>query len=66
MGIGRGSVFGCLGLREIIKEAIRADYTLFFLTNLDQVAAAGEVIIVSYPRIEGATGFPARMWAVTE
>lgn len=36
------------------------------LTNLDQVAAAGAVLIVSYPRIEGATGLPARVWAITE
>ena len=36
------------------------------LQNLDQVAPAGAVIIVSYPRIEGATGLPARVWAITE
>lgn len=36
------------------------------LTNLDQVSPAGAVVIVSYPRIEGATGLPARVWAVTE
>lgn len=36
------------------------------LTNLDQVAPAGAVLIVSYPRIEGATGLPARVWAITE
>ena len=36
------------------------------LKNLDQVAPAGAVIIVSYPRIEGATGLPARVWAITE
>ena len=36
------------------------------LTNLDQVATAGAVLIVSYPRIEGATGLPARVWAITE
>lgn len=36
------------------------------LKNLDQVAPAGAVVIVSYPRIEGATGLPARVWAVTE
>ncbi len=35
------------------------------LCNLDQVAAAGAVVLVSYPRIEGATGLPARVWAVT-
>ncbi len=36
------------------------------LQNLDQVAAAGAVVIVSYPRLEGATGLPARVWAITE
>lgn len=36
------------------------------LKNLDQVAPAGAVIIVSYPRFEGATGLPARVWAITE
>ena len=36
------------------------------LCNLDKVAPAGAVIIVSYPRIEGATGLPARVWAITE
>lgn len=36
------------------------------LTNLDQVAPAGAVVIVSYPNIEGATGLPARVWAITE
>ena len=36
------------------------------LKNLDQVQPAGAVIIVSYPRIEGATGLPARVWAITE
>lgn len=35
------------------------------LCNLDKVAPAGAVMIVSYPRIEGATGLPARVWAVT-
>ncbi len=36
------------------------------LCNLDQVAPAGAVLIVSYPRFEGATGLPARVWAITE
>lgn len=35
------------------------------LCNLDQVAPAGAVVVVSYPRIEGATGLPARVWAIT-
>lgn len=36
------------------------------LCNLDKVQPAGAVVIVSYPRIEGATGLPARVWAITE
>ena len=36
------------------------------LSNLDQVTPAGAVLIVSYPRFEGATGLPARVWAITE
>ena len=36
------------------------------LKNLDQVAPAGAVIFVSYPNFEGATGLPARVWAITE
>ena len=36
------------------------------LCNLDKVAPAGAVVMVSYPRIEGATGLPARVWAITE
>lgn len=36
------------------------------LCNLDQVPAAGAVAFVSWPRIEGATGLPARVWAIFE
>ena len=36
------------------------------LANLDKVQPAGAVVIVSYLRIEGATGLPARVWAITE
>ena len=36
------------------------------LCNLDQVPAAGAIVVVSYPRIEGATGLPARVWAIAE
>ena len=35
------------------------------LCNLDLVAPAGAVAIVSFPRISGATGLPARVWAIT-
>ena len=36
------------------------------LCNLDKVAPAGAVVFVSWPNIEGATGLPARVWAITE
>ena len=36
------------------------------LKNLDQVAAAGAVVIVAWPRIEGACGMPVRVVAITE
>ncbi|MEG1799689.1 MAG: cyclase family protein, partial [Synergistaceae bacterium] len=36
------------------------------LCNLDKVAPAGAVLIAAWPRIEGATGLPVRVWALTE
>ena len=36
------------------------------LRNLDQVPAAGAMVFVAWPRIQGATGLPARVWAVCE
>ena len=35
------------------------------LCNLDKVAPAGAVLFASWPRIEGATGLPARVYALT-
>lgn len=34
------------------------------LRNLDQVPAAGAILIAAWPRLEGATGLPARVWAI--
>ena len=34
------------------------------LANLDQVPATGAILFASVPRIDGATGLPARVWAV--
>ena len=34
------------------------------MTNLDKVPAAGAIVFVAWPRIEGATGLPARVVAV--
>lgn len=36
------------------------------LKNLDQVPEAGAILIASWARIEGATGLPVRVWAITE
>ncbi len=36
------------------------------MCNLDQVPAAGAVCVIAFPRIEGATGLPARVWAIVE
>ena len=36
------------------------------LCNLDKVAPAGALIFVSWPKITGATGLPATVWALTE
>lgn len=36
------------------------------LTNLDQVPPAGAIAVVAWLRIEGATGLPARVWAIFE
>ena len=34
------------------------------LTNLDQVPEAGALLIVTWPKPDGGTGFPARVIAI--
>ncbi len=36
------------------------------LCHLDQVPPAGAVLLAAWPRITGATGLPARVWAIAE
>ncbi len=36
------------------------------LRNLDKVPAAGAVMFVAWPRIQGANGLPVRAWAICE
>ena len=36
------------------------------LQNLDQVPAAGAVLVAAWPRLEGASGLPVRVWAICE
>ena len=35
------------------------------LANLDKVAPAGALLLAAWPRIEGATGLPARVYAIS-
>ena len=35
------------------------------LRNLDKVAPAGAILVAAWPSIEGATGMPARVFAIT-
>ena len=39
-------------------------YQIEMLANLDQVPEAGAIVIVSWPKPEGGTGFPARVIAI--
>ena len=39
-------------------------YQIEMLANLDQVPEAGALVIVTWPKAEGGTGFPARVLAV--
>lgn len=39
-------------------------YQIELLTNLDQVAEAGAIVVVTFPKLKGGSGFPARVFAV--
>ena len=39
-------------------------YQIELLTNLDQVPEAGAIVIVSFPKPKGGSGFPARAFAI--
>ena len=39
-------------------------YQIEMLANLDQVPEAGALVIVTWPKAQGGTGFPARVMAV--
>lgn len=36
------------------------------MANLDKAPPAGAIVFVAWPRIEGASGLPVRVWAVCE
>ena len=35
------------------------------VTNLDKIAPAGAILVAAWPRIEGASGMPVRVYAIT-
>ncbi len=39
-------------------------YQVELLTNLDKLPASGAIVVVSFPKPEGGTGFPARVFAI--
>jgi len=39
-------------------------YQVELLTNLDQVPEAGGIVVVSFPKPKGGSGFPARVFAI--
>ena len=55
---------GDLACERYVLE--QGKFQLEILDNLDQLPAVGAVIFIAFPRIENATGLPARVWAITE
>jgi len=45
---------------------VRGKIQVELLANLDKLPPIGSVIVIAVPRIESATGLPARVWAITE
>jgi kynurenine formamidase len=39
-------------------------YQIELLTNLDQVPETGAIVVVTFPKPKGGSGFPARVFAV--
>jgi kynurenine formamidase len=39
-------------------------YQIELLTNLDQVPESGAIVVVTFPKPKGSSGFPARVFAI--
>jgi kynurenine formamidase len=39
-------------------------YQIELLTNLDEVLESGAIVVVSFPKARGGSGFPARVFAI--
>ena len=60
---------GALAAGDLVCERYvleRGKIQVEILTNLDLVPPVGAVIFITFPKIDGATGLPARVWAITE
>jgi len=55
---------GDLACERYVLE--QGKFQLEVLNNLDKLPPVGAVIFIAFPRIENATGLPARVWAITE
>ena len=42
----------------------RGHYQIEAMANLDQVPATGALIVVTWPKVRGGLGFPARAFAI--
>ena len=56
-----GDMLRVLELAVLYKGKLQIEV----LQNLDRVAPAGALLVAAWPRIEGATGLPARVLAIT-
>ena len=52
------------GLESILQDLQSGKLQIEVLQNLDKVPAAGAVLVAAWPRLEGATGLPVRVWAI--
>lgn len=59
---GRSASRGDYSLETYVLKQNR--YQIELLTNLDQVPEAGALIVVSFPKPKGGSGFPARAFAI--
>lgn len=60
---------GSLAAGDLVSERYvleRGKIQVELLTNLDKVPPVGAVIFIAFPRIEGATGLPVRVFALAE
>lgn len=60
---------GSLAAGDLVSERYvleRGKIQVELLTNLDKVPPVGAVIFIAFPRIEAATGLPARVFALAE